>query len=46
MKSPNSQELQQIAINHSFDIEFKNFTKLYRKCTTEPYLFLVTDTTL
>ena len=46
MKIPNKRELQQIALNHSSDIDFKDFMKLYKKCTTEPYSFLVNDTTL
>ena len=46
MKIPNKRELQQIALNHSFDIDFKDFTKIYKKCTAEPYSFLVNDTTL
>ena len=43
---PNKRELQQIALNHSFDIDFKDFIKIYKKCTAEPYSFLVNDTTL
>ena len=43
---PNKRELQQIALNHSSDIEFKDFIKIYKKCTAEPYSFLVNDTTL
>ena len=31
-------ELQQIAINHSADIDYKDF-KIYRNCTKEPYSF-------
>ena len=46
MKIPNKRELQQIAINHSSDINFKDFFKIYKKCTDEPYSFLVNDTTL
>ena len=45
-KIPNKTELQQIAINHSSDISTKDFTNIYRKCTVEPYSFLVNDTTL
>ena len=45
-KIPNKRELQQIAINHSSDISTKDFTNIYRKCTVEPYSFLVNDTTL
>ena len=46
MKIPNKRELQQIALNHSSDIDFKDFMNIYKKCTTEPYWFLVNDTTL
>ena len=46
MKIPNKRELQQIAINHSSDIDFTDFVKIYKKCTSEPYSFLVNDTTL
>ena len=46
MKIPNKRELQQIAINHSSDIGFKDFIKIYEKCTDELYSFLVNDTTL
>ena len=45
-KIPNKTELQQIAINHSSDINAKDFTNICRKCTAEPYSFLVNDTTL
>ena len=40
MKIPSKRELQQIAINHSSDIDFKDFMKIYKKCTTEKYSFL------
>ena len=46
MKIPSKRELQQIALNHSPDIDFKDFMKIYKKCTAEPYSFLVNDTTL
>ena len=46
MKIPNKRELQQIALNHSSDIDFKDFIKIYKKYTKEPYSFLVNDTTL
>ena len=45
MKIPNKIELQQIALNHSSDIDFKDFMKIYKKYTKEPYSFLVNDTT-
>ena len=46
MKIPNKRELQQIALNHSSDIDFKDFMKIYKKCNAEPYSFLVNDTIL
>ena len=42
-KIPNKRELQQIALNHSSDIDFKDFMNIYKKCTTEPCSFLVND---
>ena len=44
MKINNQRELQNIAINHSADIDYKDFMKIYRECTREPYYLL--DTTL
>ena len=46
MKINNKRELQNIAINHSADIDFKDFIKIYIECTREPYSFLTIDTTL
>ena len=46
MKIPNKREIQQITLNHSSDIDFKDFRKISKKCTAEPYSFLVNDTTL
>ena len=46
MEIPNKRELQQIARNHSSGIDFKDFIKIYKKCTVEPYSFMVNDTTL
>ena len=46
MKIPNKREIQQIALNYSSDIDFKDFIKVYKKCTAEPYSFLVNDTNL
>ena len=42
----NKRDLQQIVMNHSSDISTKDFINIYRKCTAEPYWFLVNDTTL
>ena len=44
MKIPNKREHQQIAVYHSSDIDFQDFMNLYKKCTAEPYSFLVIDT--
>ena len=46
MKIPNERELQQIALNDSSDIVFKDFIKIYKKCTAEPYSILANDATL
>ena len=37
MKINNKRELQNIAINHSADIDYEDFIKIYRECTKEPY---------
>ena len=39
MKTNNKKELQNIAINHSTDIDYKDFMKIYRECTKEPFIF-------
>ena len=44
-KLNNKRELQNIAINHSADIDYKDFVNIYRNCTREPYNFLIIDTT-
>ena len=44
MTIPCKKELQQIVLNYSSDIDFKDFIKIYKKCTAEPYTFLVNDT--
>ena len=46
MKILTKRELQQIVSNDSTDIDFKNFMKLYKDYTKEPYSFLVNDATL
>ena len=46
MKITNREELQNIAINHSAHIDYKDFMKISRECTKEPYNFLAIDTTL
>ena len=46
MRINSNKELQNIAINHSADIDYKDFIKIYRECKKEPYSFLTIDTTL
>ena len=46
MKINSNRELQNIAINHSVDLDYKYYMKIYRKCTKKPYSFLTIDTTL
>ena len=37
MKIKSKGELQDIGINHSEDIDYKDFVKIYRECTKETY---------
>ena len=46
MKINNKRELPITAISHSPDINYKNFMKIYRACTKEPYSFLTIGTML
>ena len=46
MKINNKRELQNIAINHSADIDYGDFMKIYTECTKELYNILTIDTTL
>ena len=46
MKIPNKRELHQTVIDHSSDIDFKDFMDLYKKYITKPYSFLVINATL
>ena len=46
MKINSRKELQNIAINHSEDIDYNDFVKIYRECTRKTYSFLTIDTTL
>ena len=46
MKIHNKRELQEIAINHSSDIDYKDFMKICKKGTSEPYSFFTIDTAL
>ena len=43
-KLNSKRELQNIAINHSTDIDYKDFIKMYRDCTRELFNFLTIDT--
>ena len=46
MKINNRKELRNIAINHSADINYKDFVKIYKECTKRLYSFLAIDVTL
>ena len=39
MKINNRKNLQNIPIDHSADIDYKGFMKIYRECTKEPFNF-------
>ena len=45
-KLNNQRELQNIAINHATDIDYKDFVKIYRNFIKELFNFLTTDTTV
>ena len=46
MKINNRREWQSIAINHSADIDYKDFMNIYRECTKKPFNILTIDTSL
>ena len=46
MKSNSKKDLQNAAVDHSADIDYKDFIRIYRECMKEPYSFLTIDTTL
>ena len=46
MKINTKTELRNIAINHSADIDYNDFLKIYRECIKESYYFLTSDTKL
>ena len=46
MEINSKRESQNIAINHSADIDYNDFMKIYRERTREPYNFFTIDTTL
>ena len=39
MKINNKREIQNIATDHSADIDYKDFMKIYRECTKELFNF-------
>ena len=46
MKINNRMQFKNIATDHSADIGYQDFKKIYRECTKEPYNFLTIDATL
>ena len=46
MKINKKRESQNIAINHSADIDYKDFIEIYREYTKEPFNFFTVATTL
>ena len=46
IKINNKKELQNVAINYSSDIDYKDFMKIYRECNKKRYSFLTIDTML
>ena len=46
MKINNKRESQNIKINHSADIDYHDFIKIYRESTKEPYNILTIGNTL
>ena len=41
IKIPNKRELQQLALNYSSDVDFKDFMKIYKKYPAKSYFFLL-----
>ena len=46
MKRNNKIELENIATDHSADIDYEDFMKIYRECTKEPFNVLTINITL
>ena len=46
MKIHNKREVQNIATNHSADIDYKDLMNVYRKFTSKSYSFFTIDTAL
>ena len=42
----NKREHQKITLKYSTDIDFEDFNRVCKKCTTEPYSFKINDATL
>ena len=45
LKNITKREKVYLSIDHSADIGYKDFIKIYRICTKEPFSFLTIDTT-
>ena len=46
MKINNKRDLQNVASNYFSDSDYKDFVKIYKECTKEPFSFLTILTTL
>ena len=46
MKINNRKKLQNIAINHTADIDYNDLVRIYREYTRKQYSFLLIDTKL
>ena len=46
MTIPSKRKIQQIAFNHSLDIDLQDVMRPCKKCTTKSYSFIIIDTTL
>ena len=46
MKMNKRKELQNVAINHSEEIDYNDIVNIYRECRRKLYSFLTIDTTL
>ena len=46
IKILNKRQIQQIALNHSLDIDFIDFMKIHKKCNAGAFIFFVNHTTL
>ena len=46
MKIQSKRELQNTAQDNSRDTDYKDFLKIYKNCTKEPYSFMTIDTAL